>query len=116
MPLTIPKPSPNAPENHRDILKINAVPNWFTKSGSPGAGAYNLETFVGAHGLAGIIQVDVRVVGGTLTYSSSGGGDPISAADSEWSYLPLHNGLDKIDVTIDGGQLEVICWGAKTGE
>ena len=105
-----------APEVNRDILKINAVPNWFTKSGAPGAGSYNVATFVGAHGLEGIIQVDVRVVGGTLTYASAGGGDPISAADSEWSFIPLYNGLSKIDVTIDGGQLEVVCWGAKKNE
>jgi len=116
MPLTIETSSKRPPENHRELLSVNAVPNWFTKSASPGAGSYNLATFVGAHGLAGINQVDVRVVGGTMTYASAGGGDPITTLDSEWSFLPLYNGLEKIDVTIDGGQLEVICWGAKTGE
>lgn len=104
-----------APEVNLEKLSLNSVPNWFTKSSTPGGGSYNLAAYVGAHGLESISQVDVRVVGSTMTYESVGGG-AISLADSEWAYIPLFNGLDKIDVTIAGGDLEVICWGASKGQ
>jgi len=115
MALTIPDNSARPPENHRDLLKINSVPSWYTHSGAHGAGTHNLADLVGAHGLETIIQVDIRLVGGLMTYNNVGG-LPISLVDTEWAFVPLLNSLDDIEITINGGTLEALCWGAKKGE